>query len=63
MKWEYQQLQVEARGLLSTRLPDDFISELNELGKDGWEVDQVVGLQIGMGTTAAVVFILKRELE
>ena len=63
MKWEYRQFQVEVRGLLGGKLTDHFVSELNKLGKDGWELDQTVGLQVGSGTTAAVVFILKREIE
>ena len=63
MKWECRQLQVEVRGLLGGKLPDHFVSELNRLGKDDWELVQAVGLQIGSGTTAAVVFMLKRELE
>ena len=62
MKWEYRQLHVGVRGMLSPKLPDSLIPELNELGKEGWEVDQVIELQVGIAGTSAVVFILRREL-
>lgn len=61
MRWEYEQLLVGVKGLFNPKLDQRLVPELNELAREGWAVDHVIGLQIGAGTTAAVVFLLKRE--
>lgn len=39
MIWEYQAISVEARGIWDKNLDKGHtVSELNKLGKDGWEV-------------------------
>ncbi len=63
MNYEYRQIQVDVRGWFKASLSDRYIADLNRLAKDGWEVDHILGLQVNMGTTTTVVFILKRELE
>jgi hypothetical protein len=49
--------------MLSPKLPDSVIPELNGLAKEGWEVDKVIELQVGVAGTATVVFLLRRELQ
>jgi hypothetical protein len=63
MKWEYRQLDVPTRGILSPRLPDDYLDELNSLANEGWELVQAIPLAVGAGLTERVIFILKRERE
>ncbi|MBN1483546.1 MAG: DUF4177 domain-containing protein [Chloroflexia bacterium] len=60
-RWEYAHMIVEIKGFMGGKLGDDYITELNELAREGWAVDQVIPLQIGAGTTSSVVFLLKRE--
>ncbi len=63
MKWEYRQLQVPVSGWLNLSLPQSYLAELNRLAQQGWRVDQVITLQVGMGTTNSVIFLLKREIQ
>ncbi|MBN1667856.1 MAG: DUF4177 domain-containing protein [Anaerolineales bacterium] len=60
MTYEYTHFQVPTKGWFDARLPEQYLAELNRLAKQGWQVDQVVGLQRGMGETTAVVFLMKR---
>lgn len=62
MSYEYTQLQVPTKGWFNASLPQEYLAELNRLAKQGWQVDQVFGLQRNMGETTAVVFLLKRPL-
>jgi hypothetical protein len=61
-KYEYKELTVKTKGVVSAKIPDTFISQLNELGKDGWKLVQTVPLTEGYGRTLAVVFIMRREI-
>jgi hypothetical protein len=63
MKWEYRQLDVPTRGILSPRLPDGYLDELNSLANEGWELVQGIPVTVGAGMTERVIFILKRERE
>jgi hypothetical protein len=63
MKWEYRQLDVPTRGVLSARLPDDCFDELNRLANEGCELAQAVPVAVGAGMTERVIFILRRELK
>jgi hypothetical protein len=63
MKWEYRQLDVPTRGMLSARLPDDCFDELNRLANEGWELVQAIPVAVGAGMTERVIFILRRELK
>ena len=60
-KREYAQFQVEVKGWIGGKLPEDYVDELNLLAQQGWQVDHVIPLQIGAGTTSSVIFLLKRE--
>ena len=49
--------------MLNFSLPDQYIPELNKLAQQGWEVDQVIGLHVGISGTNTVIFLLKREVQ
>jgi len=63
MKWEYRQWSVGTKGWIDLKLPDQYIDQLNELARQGWEVDQMIPIHTGISGTTAVVFLLKRQLE
>ncbi len=62
MKWEYTQWVVHTKGWLDLKLPAQYIDQLNEMARQGWEVDQMMPIHTGISGTSAVVFLLKREL-
>ena len=63
MNWEYRKLGVEVGSAWDTsgRSADNGISELNRLGREGWEVTRVIPLSWGHGLTDSIVFLLRRE--
>ncbi len=60
-KYEYKEFTVKVKGAVSVKMPDEFITQLNELGKDGWELTQAIPVAQGYGRTSVVTFILRRE--
>lgn len=64
-KWEYKVLTPKMEGWIKKKVSDDTYGELNELGKQGWELVGVTpvtgntGTSFG-GTTMSFVFFLKR---
>ena len=63
MKWEYQQLVVSTKGWINLTLSNQYIDQLNELARQGWEVDQMMPIHTGIYGTTAVVFLLRRQIE
>lgn len=63
MKWEYQQLVVGTKGWINLTLPNQYIDHLNELARQGWEVNQMMPIHTGISGTTAVVFLLRRQIE
>ena len=61
-KYEYRQVAVETKGIVIAKIAETFISQLNELGKDGWEFVQALPLAQPYGKTGSVIFMLKREV-
>ncbi len=61
-KYEYQQFTIGTKGLVAAKLPDAFINQLNEYGKDGWRLVQAVPFAEGYGRTSSVTFIMLREI-
>jgi hypothetical protein len=61
MNTEYRLLEVPVKGWTSASLPKDCAEQLNQLARDGWKVEQVTSLAVGMGATTTVVFLLSRE--
>ena len=62
MRYEYTQFQVPTKGWLDAKLPEQYLTELNRLARQGWQVDQAISLHRGMGETTSVLFLLKREI-
>ena len=62
MKLEYRQLEMKTKGFATSRIPDNCISELNSLGKEGWVLIQAIPTARAFGRTDYLTFILKREL-
>ena len=63
MNWEYRKLGVEMGSGWDSSCPpaDRGISELNRLGREGWEVTRVIQLSRSHGLTDSIVFLLRRE--
>ena len=61
--WEYKTLPIAATGILSggdINL-EQLLSELNQLGSQGWELVSVFNTSMHGGTTREVVAVLKRQ--
>ena len=60
--WEYKVVKEEAEGIVFPNV--DGISEtfLNGMGRDGWELVQVVNLARWTGRTTVVYFYFKRQM-
>jgi hypothetical protein len=63
MKWKYRQWVVSTKGWIELKLPDQYIDQLNEWARQGWEVDQMMPIHTGSAGTTAVVFLLKSQIE
>ncbi len=63
MKWEYRQWVVSTKGWIDLKLPDQYIDQLNEWARQGWEVDKMMPIHTGIAGTTAVVFLLRRQIE
>lgn len=61
MNREYRLLEVPVKGWVGASLPKNCTERLNKLAREGWKVDGMTGLQVGMGATTTVVFLLVRE--
>ena len=63
MDWEYRKLGVKMGSSWDTtsQSAENGISELNRLGREGWEVARVIPLSEGHGLTHSIVFLLRRE--
>ena len=65
MKYEYKILVPELTGFLKNKMPPSMEVELNELGKEGWELIAVTSLlltnSVGFGgTKSSLVYYFKR---
>jgi hypothetical protein len=63
MTWEYRKLglRVGACGDTPDQPADDSISELNRLGREGWEIARVIPLTGDPCPTHSIVFLLRRQ--
>ena len=60
--WEYQTIQLEARGIMGGIIDiETFQSDLNELGRDGWELVTCFDTNMSQGQTRYVIGIFKRK--
>ena len=63
MAYEYRQMVVGTKGWLDIKLSDEYLASVNQLARQGWEVDQMVPIHTGISGTSAVVILLRRELQ
>jgi len=63
MKWEYRQWVVRTKGWTDLKLSDEYIDQLNEWARQGWEVDQMMPIHTGIAGTTAVVFLLRHQIQ
>lgn len=61
MTWEYRQMVVGTKGWIDIKLPDAYITKLNRMAEQGWEVDKMVPIHTGISGTSGVVFLLRRQ--
>lgn len=64
MKYEYKTLIYETAGFWGGKVDAwEFDVRLNELAKDGWELNQTIPIAtVNYGTTRSIVLIFKREI-
>ena len=62
MTYEYRQIVAGTKGWLDIKLSDEYLTQLNQLARQGWEVDQMVPIHTGISGTRAVILLLKREI-
>ena len=61
-RWEYRSIKRETKGFMGGILDtDDFDSQLNQLGDQGWELVSCLATSYGEGTTREVIAVLKRK--
>jgi hypothetical protein len=65
MQWEYTTVtQLPSSSFIGGRLDtEEFERQLNELGREGWEVVSAFGLNQSGGLTRQAVVLLKRAVE
>jgi hypothetical protein len=61
VKWEYLNLDVPTQGLVGVSLPEHLVDKLNQLGQEGWEL--CLAVPLGLGMTARVFVVLKRQVQ
>lgn len=63
MKWEYKILELATAKMLDVRLDVEAATrQLNELGRDGWELVGYDDLNAHNGRSLSAVMIFKRSL-
>lgn len=63
MKYQYHQLVVPTKGWLEIKLPEGYIKQINQLARDGWQVDHMMPIHTGISGTTAVVILLKKAIQ
>ena len=61
--WEYKVTRVETTGNLNPNLDNLKESDLNEIGRDGWELVDVAVLNSKGSKSFAAYFFFKREVK
>ncbi|MEA4848689.1 MAG: DUF4177 domain-containing protein [Clostridiaceae bacterium] len=63
-KFEYKTLFTDVKGIFGGKVDQDpFQSELNELGKQGWELVNTVAAAQSYGSTRWIISIFKRKIQ
>ena len=61
--WEYKIVKIEAKGILFPNVDSLDERELNSLGRQGWELVQIVDMTKGGGRTSAMYMYFKRSVQ
>jgi hypothetical protein len=61
-RWKYRVLEYEVKGGIFSRMrtEGDYISEINKLGTEGWELTGVIPFTENQGRLSKVHLILKK---
>ncbi len=61
-KWEYRILEYEIKGgtLRKMDIVGDYLAQLNELGRDGWELVGIIPFTEAQGRLSKIHLILKK---
>ena len=61
-RWEYRTLEYEVKGGLMRKMDveKDYVSELNDLGRDGWELVGIIPFTENQGRLTKIHLILKK---
>ena len=63
MTWEYKIVSLDTQGFVTTKFDVRGAErDLNRLGKDGWELVSVFGVNGVEGRTMASVMVFKRQV-
>ncbi len=63
MQWKYKTFKIEEEDLqFSGREANDLEKDLNDLGRQGWELVTSMGISGLSGSTNEVMFILKKQV-
>ncbi|WP_341479397.1 DUF4177 domain-containing protein [Clostridium gasigenes] len=61
-KWEYVSIKVETKGFQGGILEiEDFDSEINKLGEEGWELVSCFSTNKGYGESREIISVFKRR--
>jgi hypothetical protein len=62
MKWEYKVLKINTTGFMGGKFDDEALTrEMNDLGRDNWELVSGFDTKMGQGATRNIVLIFKRS--
>jgi len=61
-KWEYQVLEYEVKGGVFRKMDvkKNYLTELNNLGRDGWELVEIIPFTDMQGRLTKIHLILKK---
>ncbi len=63
VKYEYKTLYTDAKGFLGGKVDrSSFQQDLNELGKEGWELVSSVSANQSYGSTRWIISVFKRKI-
>ncbi len=60
VRWEYKIINIRSENY---RLDPNYVSELNTLGKDGWELVGLTSVNFKSGATDNIAMVFKRQME
>ncbi|HEX2946674.1 MAG TPA: DUF4177 domain-containing protein [Clostridia bacterium] len=62
--WEYRTIQLEAKGFMGGIVDmSTFQNELNDLGRDGWELVTCFDTNMSYGQTRYIIGVFKRKCQ